>query len=204
MTKETYQSALNAAIKDLAELMSQREELDTKREELDRDIFQLREGLFGLAILCGTDTNQLAKEYPELFPDLISPDVGLTDAVRKALASKHTFVSPVEVKDRLAEMGFDITKHKNILASIHTILKRLHTSEEVEAGNREEKVVYRWNPKYEGAWGTRVSGEEQLAILKGMSRNLNPDHMKTASSMIDKIKRGDLKKDPRDVKTRQE
>src|SRR5437868_3925975 len=144
MTKETYQTALNAAIKDLAELMSQREELDTKREEMDKSIFQLREGLVGLAILCGTDTNQLAKDYPELFPDLISPDVGLTDAVRKAMAAKRTFVSPVEVKDRLAEMGFDITKHKNILASIHTILKRLVKSDEIEAGTREEKVVYRW------------------------------------------------------------
>ncbi|HEX8139420.1 MAG TPA: hypothetical protein VF544_17805 [Pyrinomonadaceae bacterium] len=150
MTKETYQEALNAAIKDLAKLMGEREELDTKREELDRNIFQLREGLFGLAILCGTDTNQLAKEYPELFPDLISPDLGLTDAVRKAMASKRNFVSPVEVKDRLAAMGFDITKYKNILASIHTILKRLLASDEVEAGTRDEKVVYRWNPVNEG------------------------------------------------------
>ncbi len=144
MTQETYREALRAAIRDLSALMSQREELDTKRDELDRNIFQLREGLFGLAILCGTDTNQLAKRYPELFPDLISPDVGLTDAVRKAMASKRNFVSPVEVKDRLARMGFDVTKHKNILASIHTVLKRLVASEEAETGIRDEKIVYRW------------------------------------------------------------
>lgn len=142
---ENYQNALKTALADLSELMSEREELDTRREGLDMRIFRLREGLFGLAILCGTDTNQLAAEYPELFPDLIPPDMGLTDAIRKAMVSKHTYVSPVEVRQRLEEMNYDIKKYKNVLASIHTILKRLTESNEVEAGTRDGKIVYRAN-----------------------------------------------------------
>jgi hypothetical protein len=141
---ENYKNALSSALNELSKLMAARERLDIHREELDMKIFRLREGLFGLAILCGTDTNQLAAEYPELFPDLISPDTGLTDAIRKAMQAKRTYASPVEVKNRLAEMGYDIGKYKNILASIHTILKRLVDSEEVETGIRDQKVVYRW------------------------------------------------------------
>ena len=167
MTKETYQEALNAALKDLASLMHRREKVDMMREKFDREIFQLREGLFGLAILCGTDTNQLAKDNPELFPDLISPDVGLTDAVRKAMAAKRIFTSPVEVKDRLAEMGFDITIHKNILASIHTILKRLVKSEEVDEGQREGKVVYRWKGAAQpDTWRAAADAVRQADAIK--------------------------------------
>ena len=138
-----YQSALAAVIKELAELMRDREAIDTQRERLDQRIFQLREGMVGLAILCGTDTTQLAQKHPELFPDLISSDTGLTDAIRKAMQSKRLYVSPVEVRDRLVNMGYDVSKHGNVLASIHTILRRLAVNEEIEEGTRDGKVVYR-------------------------------------------------------------
>src|SRR5262245_34933576 len=109
-----YRPTLESALRDLENLMDQREKLDNKREFLDQRIFQLREGLFGLAILCGTDRNTLAQEHPELFPDLISPDTGLTDAIRKALQSKRVFVSPPELRDRLQAMSYDISQHKNV------------------------------------------------------------------------------------------
>ena len=145
-----YKPTLEAALTDLADLMKHRERVDNEREFLDKRIFQVREGLFGLAILCGTDTNTLAREHPELFPDLISPDTGLSDAVRKALQSKRVFVSPVELRDRLQSMGYDIKKHANVLASIHTTLKRLADAEEVEVGERDGKLVYRSSIKPSG------------------------------------------------------
>jgi hypothetical protein len=145
MTKESYKETLKIALGELAELMNQRDQLDEQLDDIDRRIFQLREGLFGLAILCGTDTNRLAESYPQLFPDLIPPDTGLTDAIRKALQSKRIFYSPVEVRDRLEEdFNYDLSKYKNVLPSIHTVLKRLVESQEIEPGNRDGKVVYRW------------------------------------------------------------
>ena len=145
MTNESYKQALEIALTELAKVMDERDALDEQRDRMDKRIFELREGLFGLAILCGTDTNRLADSYPQLFPDLIPPDTGLTDAIRKALQSKRIFYSPVEVRDRLEEdFNYDLSKYKNVLPSIHTILKRLVDNEELEPGSREGKVVYRW------------------------------------------------------------
>lgn len=144
MTDEHYKVSFQMALKELSELMSEREELDNRREELDAKIIQLRQGVLGLAGLCGVNSLQLTIERPELFPDLISYDLGLTDAIRKAMQAERVFLSPIEIRKRLHTMGYDIKKHKNILASIHVSLKRLAESDEVETGNRESKVVYRW------------------------------------------------------------
>lgn len=144
MAKESYKQSLDIALSELSELMDKRDELEEQLDTIDARIFQLREGLFGLAILCGTDTNRLAEKYPQLFPNLIPPDTGLTDAIRKALSTKRIYYSPVEVRDRLEDFEYDLSKYKNILPSIHTVLKRLVDSDEVETGNREGKVVYRW------------------------------------------------------------
>jgi hypothetical protein len=142
-----WEGALKMALEELTDLMAEREDIDTKREQLDSRIFRVREGLVGLALLSGTDSSELAKKHPHLFPDLISPDVGLTDAVRQALESKRIYMSPVEVRNRLVDMKYDMKRYTNVLASIHTILKRLVDSGEVDAGNREGKVVYRWSDK---------------------------------------------------------
>ena len=142
MVSEEYNKALESALTELSVAMNEREALDTKREELDVRISQLTEGAIGLGVLCGMDRRELAARFPELFPDLISPDVGFTDAVRMALASKRTFISPVEVRKRLEMMTYDISQYTNVLASIHTVLKRLVESEEATTGNRDGKVVY--------------------------------------------------------------
>jgi len=144
MAKETYKQALDNALRELSDLINERDKLDEKRDELDKRIRELREGLSGLAILCETNTNKLAESHPQLFPDLIPPDMGLTDAIRTALQVKRIFYSPVEVRDQLEYLLYDLSKYKHVLPSIHTILKRLVDSKEVEPGNRDGQVVYRW------------------------------------------------------------
>lgn len=143
----SYRRTLEAALKELTELMAERETLDEKREVLHQRIVRLRGAVRGLARLC--DIESIDDDHPSLFPDEFSDnaDVGLTDAIRTVLSShEEAYLSPVFIRDRLADVGFDIKTHKNILASIHTVLKRLQRKGEAVPFIREGRTTYRWSP----------------------------------------------------------
>jgi predicted nuclease with TOPRIM domain len=140
-----YRHTLDSAIKELADLMEEREKLDERREALHERIVKLRRVVWGLASLC--DVENIDHEHPSLFPDEFSDtaDVGLTDAIRQVLSShEEASLSPVFIRDRLADVGFDIKTHKNILASIHTVLKRLQRQGEAIPIIREGRTAYKW------------------------------------------------------------
>lgn len=146
-----YRKTLEAALEELTTLMAERETLDEKRDALHERIMKLRRAVRGLANLC--DAGNVDAEYPHLFPDEWSDgDVGLTDAIRKVLSShEEAYLSPVFIRDRLADVGFDIKTHKNILASIHTVLKRLQRQGEAAPVLREGRSVYKWVAKKKAA-----------------------------------------------------
>jgi hypothetical protein len=142
--EKVYRDALNGMLTELTDLMADREEMDAKMEATDRRIGRLRRGAIGLALVCGMGPGEIAKSRPELFPDQIDPDTGLTDAVREVLKSDNYYFSPVEIRDSLKAKNYDIGKYKNPLASIHTILKRLTYQKQVVEGTREGRTTYRW------------------------------------------------------------
>lgn len=52
---------------------------------------------------------------------------GLTDAIRQAFkTAPHLEMNAILVRARLHQMGFDLARYGNVLAAIHTVLKRLH------------------------------------------------------------------------------
>jgi hypothetical protein len=81
--------------------------------------------------------------YIEQLDNIIQPE-GFTDAIRKVLKASTEALTPAEVKDRLPEAGFSLEGYSNPLASIHTILKRLARTENVEQAVKEEKAAYKW------------------------------------------------------------
>jgi hypothetical protein len=55
-------------------------------------------------------------------------------------------MTPVDVRDRLHAIGFDVSKYANDLAAVHTILKRLNQSGELRfIANAPGKHQYTWN-----------------------------------------------------------
>ena len=141
-----YQEALEQALRELGESMAERDLLEERLDAADRRIFRLREGAMGIGALLGR--YRLGEEFPDLFPDRIDPDKGLTDAVRDLLKSHHPYShTPVQIRDGLKEKGYGISKHKNPLASIHTVLKRLVEKGEIREGNRDGRTVYIWTIK---------------------------------------------------------
>ena len=146
MPNEAYRQAIDTAAQELGELMKRHEELETELEHVQDRIETLQFGLTALGAVSGIDPRQ---EYPDLYPEEMTPDLGFTDAVREALKSANPIMifSPVLVRDELQKRGFDLTKYRNPLASIHTILKRLRASDEVIAHLDEStgKYLYSWN-----------------------------------------------------------
>jgi len=124
MTHEDYRRALDAAAREYAAL-------GDKRREIDQRLAELAQSMATLSRLLG-----LTPTVP----------LGLTDAVRLVVRGAGVPMTPIEVRDRLVGVGFDVSKYVNDLAAIHTILKRLNAAGELRfiprtPGNHQ----YTWN-----------------------------------------------------------
>jgi hypothetical protein len=108
MTQDDYRRALDAATREY-------EELGAKRQAIDKRLAELAQTIGTLSKLIG-----LTPSVP----------LGLTDAVRMIMRGGVP-MTPVEVRDRLHAIGFDMDKYANDLAAVHTILKRLNESGEL-------------------------------------------------------------------------
>ena len=108
MTHDDYRRALAAATLEY-------EELGAKRQAIDKRLGELSQTIGTLSRLLG---------YTPTVP------FGLTDAIRMIMRGGVP-MTPVEVRDRLQGIGFDMEKYVNDLAAVHTILKRLNESGEL-------------------------------------------------------------------------
>ena len=120
-----YRAALDAAIKEYEALGQERRAIDDRLAQLGQTIGMLTR-LLGL-----TPTVPL----------------GLTDACRMVLRHGDP-MTPVQIRDRLMGIGFDLSKYANDLAAIHTILKRLNGSGELRViprGPGAGTHQYAWN-----------------------------------------------------------
>lgn len=108
-----YRAALDAAIKEYEALGEQRREIDSRLSQLSQTISTLSR-LLGLT--------------PTVPP-------GLTEAIRLVMRAGVP-MTPIEVRDRLHGIGFDVSKYVNDLAAVHTILKRLNASGELRFVSR--------------------------------------------------------------------
>lgn len=124
MTHADYRRALEAAT-------SEYEALGAQRQQIDRRLAELAQTIGTLSRLLG-----LTPTVP----------IGLTDAIRLVVRGAGVPMTPIEVRDRLRAIGFDVEKYANDLAAVHTILKRLNESGELRfiaraAGTHQ----YVWN-----------------------------------------------------------
>jgi hypothetical protein len=134
MNLQSYQSALEGAKKELIAARERREEAIKEQEELEQRIMELRRTVSGLSALLGEEFNE-------------DDEFGLTDSIRMALKTHGGALNAQQVKNRLEQLGYK-TESTNLLASVHTILKRLVLKEEVDdTMSSEGKTAYRWIPR---------------------------------------------------------
>src|SRR4051794_13100114 len=109
MTTTDYQRALTAAVDECQRLTAERQQIDGRLGELAQTIATLSR-------LCG-----------------LTPTVpwGLTDACRTILRNAGRPMGAADIRDRLAVIGFDLSRYTNALAALHTTLKRLAEAGEI-------------------------------------------------------------------------
>src|SRR4029077_13944709 len=115
---QSYQASLELAKADLLAARREREEVIKKQDELEQQIMELRRTVAALSALCGEEFNE-------------DDEFGLTDSIRMALKTHGGALNAQQVKYRLEQLGYK-TESTNLLASVHTILKRLVLKEEVD------------------------------------------------------------------------
>lgn len=122
MTTGHYKTALDAAIKEYESLGEQRREIDTRLAHLAQTIGTL---------------NRLLGHVPTV-------PMGLTDACR-LVTRAGVPMTPIDVRDKLNGMGFDLSGYASELSAIHTVLKRLNDAGELRIVPRPDgRDAYLW------------------------------------------------------------
>jgi hypothetical protein len=156
MTTQEYKKLMGDMRKELEARLEQQEDIEQK-------IAQLKQAIVSLA--------PLAKE-PETFGLLgsIFLNLGVTDGIREILrASYPKRLSPVEIKEQLKARGQDLSQHKNVMASIHSTLKRMLENNEIQTG--DDGLTYGWRRKHVVPSGKR----RRLAAFYGDHKPVTED-----------------------------
>jgi hypothetical protein len=121
-----YHSWYATARTDLERMIRERLEFEREIENRDRQIAALKQTIKALAPLAGEEVPEIA-----LDPELAAG--GMTDCVRAILSKATEPLTASEIRESLESLGFDMKSYSNPLATIHTVLRRLTESGEVES-----------------------------------------------------------------------
>jgi hypothetical protein len=111
-------------------------------QELLRKEAEIKEQIAGwipvveqLASLCGEKVDQeLAKLSNQASnPEIAAQDMGLTESIRWVFRQGHLVpLTPVQVRNELAQMGYDLEKYKHVMPPIHNTLNRMKEAGEIK------------------------------------------------------------------------
>ena len=154
MPQEDYRRALESATREY-------EALGARRREIDQRLAELAQSIGTLSKLLG-----LTPTVP----------MGLTDAIRLVVRGAGVPMTPVDVRDRLHAIGFDVSKYTNDLAAVHTILKRLNESGEI-------RFVVRTPGKHQYIWN---AGSVPVVLTKDVIQHMHDNlHEREAAQATD-------------------
>jgi hypothetical protein len=132
MTDALYKETLEAARSEMDDLLKEEIDLGSRLAIVRGRIEVLRKTIISIGDLLGEDRE------PET--------IGITDAIRGVLKARPDgFFSPTGVRSSLRTSSFPLDNYKNVLAVIHTTLKRLEDQNEVTTMTENSKTFYRWN-----------------------------------------------------------
>lgn len=133
-------AALYGAQAELNKMLEQREKLEI---EIAKKRYQIA------ALMALTEQNE------EIDREVGMTLGGLTEACLAAFRSAaYSPLTPIQVRERLSLMGFPVEEYRNVLAAIHTVVKRLADAGKIETvvtSNNEN--AYRLTPP---AWEAKA------------------------------------------------
>lgn len=121
--------------------------------------------------------------------------LGITEFCREVFRSTQKAMTPLEVRAALLARGIDLGRQKNIMASIHTVLKRLVAQRYLVIETAADGGTAYRNPMPRPTFPGRVRrlkvrSRKRLRIVN----NSKMDNAKSGNSTIPKI--GDQSKSP--------
>jgi hypothetical protein len=132
MADETAMKMYESARERLKELL--RQEIEIKHQ-----ITHWGPVVEQLARLTGETVDpEIASRINELKQDEASAqgagqEMGLTEAIRWVFRQPLLLpLTPTQVRDRMAEMGYDLSKYKHVMPPIHNTLKRMKEAGEIK------------------------------------------------------------------------
>ncbi len=123
-SSDYYEKTLKSLNEDLRDRLSERIQINGEIARLRRTIAAMER------MLAGDASDQREKK-------------GLTASIGSIL-KRSDWLTPMEIRDELKKAGIDAGAYQNMLAEVHTILKRLVASGKVEVNAKPRKPVYRW------------------------------------------------------------
>lgn len=144
-----YTDDLKQGLRDLLSMASEKEQLETKIAKQKKRVAALYE-------LVAAEGESAA------ITGLVE---GVTDACRTVFRAAEKPLLPAEVRDRVQALG--LPPQANLLASIHTTIKRMKEAEEIE----EVSV-----PLQTGGVGTAYKWNYQRHTLADLAGNAHPDN----------------------------
>jgi hypothetical protein len=110
----------------IADLTSEEEGLVEMAGHVEAKLAKVRAAKIALTVLDSDDSEPAKFEGK------------LAEACRAVLKNSMTSLSPTEVRDQLSAIGYDLSKHTNHLASIHSVLRRLAAAKK-DVSSKEAK-----------------------------------------------------------------
>jgi len=155
--KELYESA-----------KSKLDDLLKKHAETKQQIAIWAPVVINLALACGeplsTETANLANEFGQ--------DLGLTDAIRWVFRQPLIeSLTPVQVRDHLAHLGYDLSKYAHEMPPIHNTLKRLRDAGEIEEVDSPLGRAFRLTSQLSPSASMLDIYHEAMKVLGGVPMN---------------------------------
>ncbi len=145
-----YKQSLKDVTAKIDALLVEHSTFAGKTAEIEQEIRYLNEIQINLAPLAGEKVvpNEFVTEIVQTAKQSQDLDVGITERVRQVLASKAGAVFlPSMVRIDLESLKYDLSKHTNVMATIHSVLKRLVQQGKVETVVRDDgKTGYTFKP----------------------------------------------------------
>lgn len=155
----------------LAELQREYDAVFDERRQRDLRLAQLQTAINALVAL---DTDE-----PVIFTG------GLANACRAALKNAGRPLTPIQIRDAVIALGYDASGHTNLLASIHSVVKRLYEAGDVKQlttkENQKETTVYLWTGE--------AQTEHVLSTLNKLTEMFAPDskQMQELATALDSL-----------------
>src|SRR5206468_296705 len=118
MSDDFVKKALETAVETYTDLKTSHDLLKRQQEGVERQMGKLAIKIFSLARLCddvpkGGHLDNLLKSISEM---------GLTETITAVMKASNEPLSASQVRDHIVRLGYNLTKYKNPIAAINTVL----------------------------------------------------------------------------------